>query len=79
MSDDGDKLTGALMSENYKKEIEDATFKDGDVSFTVPRLGQKKSSKYTGKITGDTLKGKIEFERDGKPESRDWEATRAKD
>jgi hypothetical protein len=75
---DGNKLTGTFMNDNVKKEIENATFKDGDVSFTLPRPG-KKSSEYTGKITGDTLKGKIIFYRDDKPESHDWEATRAKD
>jgi hypothetical protein len=79
---DGDKLIGALMGRNNQEtKIDDATFKDGAVTFSVTRErnGQKMTTKYNGKITGDTLKGKIEFERDGKPESRDWEATRAKD
>jgi hypothetical protein len=79
---DGDKLTGALMGRNNQEtKIDDATFKDGEVTFSVTRErnGTKMTSKYTGKITGDTLKGKIESERDGKPESRDWEATRAKE
>jgi hypothetical protein len=76
------KLTGALLGRNDQEtKIEDATFKDGEVTFSVTRErnGQKMTSKYTGKVSGDTLKGKIESERDGKPQSRDWEAKRAKD
>jgi hypothetical protein len=37
------------------------------------------TSTYTGTVSGDTIKGKITFERDGNPQSRDWEAKRAKD
>jgi hypothetical protein len=33
-------------------------------------------TKYTGKISGDTIKGKSESERDGQPTSRDWVAKR---
>ena len=78
---EGDKLTGAVVGrQGNETKIEDASFKDGAVSFTVTRErnGQKMTSKYSGKISGDTLKGKIESERDGKPQSRDWEATRSK-
>src|SRR5690242_7296585 len=32
------------------------------------------TTKYDGKVTGDTIKGKMEFERDGETRSRDWEA-----
>jgi hypothetical protein len=79
---DGDKLTGAYVGrDNKETPIEDATFKDGEVSFKVTRErnGQKFTTKYTGKVSGDTLKGKTEFERDGQTQSRDWEATRSKD
>ena len=34
---------------------------------------------YSGKVSGDTIKGKAESERDGKTQSRDWEAKRAKE
>jgi hypothetical protein len=79
---DGDKLTGAVVGRNGKDHaIEDAKFKDGEVSFTVTRErdGKKFTSKYMGKVSGDTIKGKIEFERDGQVQSRDWEAKRSKD
>ena len=76
---DGDKLTGAVIGRNNREtKIEDATFKDGEVTFKVTRErnGQKSTSKYNGKVSGDMIKGKIESERDGKAESRDWEAKR---
>jgi hypothetical protein len=78
---DGDKLTGALVGRNGETAIADATFKDDDVSFSVTRErnGNKMTSKYTGKISGDTIKGKISFERNGEAQSRDWEAKRAKE
>jgi len=79
---DGDKLTGAYVGRDNKDvPIEDATYKDGDVAFKVTRErnGQKIVTKYTGKVSGDTIKGKAETERDGQTNSRDWEAKRSTD
>lgn len=78
---DGDKLTGAMLGRNNQETpIEDASFKDGTVSFKVTRerMGQKFTTKYEGKLSGDTIKGKSSFERDGQTMSRDWEAKRDK-
>jgi hypothetical protein len=79
---DKDKLTGAVAGMDGKDtDIEDATYKDGEVSFKVTRErnGQKFTTKYTGKVSGDTIKGKAESERNGQTNSRDWEASRSKD
>ena len=78
---DGGKLTGSVSGRTSDTEIADGQYKDGDISFSVTRErnGQKFTSKYTGKLSGDSIKGKIESERDGKPQSRDWDAKRAKD
>lgn len=35
-------------------------------------------SNYTGKVSGDAIQGKVEFEREGQPQNRDREAKRAK-
>jgi hypothetical protein len=78
---EGDKLTGSMVGRNNQETpIENATYKDGDVAFSVTRErgGQKFVTKYTGKISGDTIKGKQEFTRDGQSQSRDWEAKRSK-
>jgi hypothetical protein len=78
---EGDKLTGAYVGRNNTETpIENASFKDNKVSFTVTREfnNQKITTKYNGTLSGDTIKGKSEFERDGQTMSRDWEAKRQK-
>jgi hypothetical protein len=77
---DGDKLTGSITMGTRDTEISDATFKDGDIAFNVvrERNGNKTTAKYTGKVSGDSIKGKIESERNGQATSRDWEAKREK-
>jgi hypothetical protein len=78
---DGDKLTGAMLGrDNQEIAIDNGTFKDDKLSFTITREfnGQKFTQKYTGTVKGDTITGKAEFERDGQTQSRDWEAKRQK-
>jgi len=61
--------------------IADASFKDGAVAFTVTREfnGNKRTTKYAGKLEGDTLTGSTERTgRDGTLQKREWVATRAK-
>lgn len=78
---DGDKLTGAMVREGKETPIQDAKYKDGDLTFNivVEANGQKMVIKKTGKVSGDTIKGKTEFERDGQTQSREWEAKRVAD
>ena len=78
---DGDKLTGAMLGrDNQETKIDDATFKDGEVAFSVTRErnGQKNTSKYKGKLDGDAIKGTFEMTRDGNTTTRDWNAKREK-
>jgi hypothetical protein len=78
---EGDKLTGSMAGRNNTEiAIENATFKDGTVSFSITRErnDQKFTTKYSGKLDGDTIKGKSESERNGQTQSRDWEAKRSK-
>jgi hypothetical protein len=81
----GDKLTGTMTGrrrqggdEPQDTPIEDAVLKGDEISFKVTREfnDNKFVTKYMGKITGDTLKGKAEFDRNGETQSRDWEAKR---
>ena len=77
---DGEKLTGKFVSPNGDETaIEDGKYKDGEVSFKVTRErdGNKFIIKFKGKVSGDTIKGKSEFDRDGETQSRDWEAKRS--
>jgi hypothetical protein len=75
---DGDKLTGTISGRGGETAIEEAKVKGEEISFQVTREfnGNKVVTKYNGKITGDTIKGKMESQRDGQPQSRDWEAKR---
>lgn len=75
---EGDKLTGTMPGRNGDVAIDDAKLKGEDISFSVTREfnGNKVTTKYNGKLSGDSIKGKIEFERQGQAQTRDWEAKR---
>ena len=78
---EGDKLTGAMVGrDGQETAIENASYKDGEVAFSVTRErnGNKFTVKYKGKVSDDTIKGKSEVERDGQKMERDWEAKREK-
>jgi hypothetical protein len=78
---EGDKLTGAVVGRNnMETAISDASVKDGTVAFSVvrERNGQKTTTKYSGKLSGDEIKGTIETERNGNTNSQPWEAKRDK-
>lgn len=82
LKQDGDKVTGSMKGRQNDTEISDGTFKDGTLSFSITREfnGNKRTTKYTGKIDGDTLKGSIEYPGRNGGEGRkvDWEAKRSK-
>ncbi|HLF92680.1 MAG TPA: hypothetical protein VJB14_04415 [Planctomycetota bacterium] len=74
---EGDKLSGTITGRGgTESAIEEASFKDGTVSFSVSRdrNGQKVTTKYSGKLEGDAITGKIE----GGQQARDWKAERVK-
>lgn len=80
---EGQKLTGALVRGEREYPFQDGEFKDGKVSFKFVRelRGSKITTKYTGQVEGDTIKGKcvLDSGRGGEPQTREWEAKRAKD
>ncbi|MEO2089072.1 MAG: hypothetical protein ABGY75_06195 [Gemmataceae bacterium] len=76
---DGDKLTGSIPGrQNMETKIEDGTFKDGEVAFTVTREmnGNKIVTKYKGKVDGDTMK--LTIEREGGQGKQEVEAKKEK-
>ena len=81
------KLTGTILGATRgdftipDAQISDASFEDGTIKFTVEREfnGNKFTSKYEGKLEGDTITGKSETPgRDGQTTSREWVAKRQK-
>jgi hypothetical protein len=76
---EADKLTGALVGRDGEETaITDATFKDGQVSFKVTRRfnDNEFTTTYTGKLEGNTIKGKFSREIQGETRETDWEAKR---
>src|SRR6266550_7419530 len=80
---EGDKVTGTLSApgrggQSSDVEISEGKLKGDEISFAVTRevQGNKFTAKYNGKLSGDSIKGKIETERNGQTQSRDWEAKR---
>lgn len=75
---EGEKLTGTVSGRQNDTAIEQGKIKGEEISFQVTREfnGNKMVIKYAGKVSGDTIKGKSESERDGQPQKRDWEAKR---
>ncbi len=61
--------------------IGDASIKGDTIAFSVTREfnGNKRTSKYEGKVEGDTIKGSVERPtRDGTTQKSEWTASRAK-
>jgi hypothetical protein len=85
---EGDKLTGTVSGGRGAKggekgtdsKIEEAKFKDGEVSFTVTREfnDMKVTTSYKAKVDGDTMKGTIESKRGEKDTKQEFEAKREK-
>jgi hypothetical protein len=80
----GDKITGTIIANNGQKTpIEDGKYEDGKITFKVIRQwpnGEKGSASYTGKMSGDTIIGNIEYERGGKESGGGfWRMTRVKE
>ena len=75
---DGDKLTGKIAGRDGKDtDIEEASWtKEGEVKFSVTRErnGNKTTTKYSGKVSGDTITGTAATG----DRSRDWKAERSK-
>jgi len=78
LKQEGEKLTGKLNSVRSENEIKKGKFKDGRVSFEVEREreGEKSTNRFHGKISGDTIKGKMELNFFGRLRTNDWEAVR---
>jgi hypothetical protein len=82
---EGDKLTGKLSAPGRggqvnETEIADAAITNAEVSFNVVRTfnDNTMTNKYSGTLADGAIKGKIEFNRNGEAQSRDWDAKQQK-
>jgi hypothetical protein len=78
---DGDKLTGKLSAPGRdgtaaETKINDAKLIGKEISFNVVRTFNDNSftNKYSGTLADGAINGKIEMNRNGDVQSRDWEA-----
>jgi len=82
LKQDGKNLTGKITGrQNTESDIEDGKVDGDNVSFKVTREfnGNKIVQAYTGKVTGDTFKGEMKFERNGEAQTREFEFKKSKD
>ena len=72
------KLSGTVSGRNGDTSIDDPKLNGDELSFSVTREfnGTKFVQKFSGKVSGDNIKGKIAFDRNGEPQSVDWNAGR---
>jgi len=73
------KLTGTMpIREGRELPIEDVQYRDGRLAFKLVRegKGRKFTMKYEGEVSGDTIKGKMEFDNN---QQASWEAKRVKE
>lgn len=76
---DGEKLTGTVTGpRGQPAKIEEGKVKDSKVSFKVTREfnDRKFTTQYKGELSGDTIKGKMEFSGGDQSRSFEWEAKR---
>lgn len=80
LKQDGDKLTGSVARNNNEAQIAEGKVTGDEVSFQVvrEREGRKVTGKYKAKISGDSLKGKVESDWSGDWQTIEWEGVRAK-
>jgi rhodanese-related sulfurtransferase len=81
---DGPQLTGKLSTPGRDGQPVDTQISDGkadgnNLSFAVVRVfnGNTNTASYSGTVANGQITGKIEFTRNGEPQSRDWLAKNA--
>ena len=79
LEQEGETLTGWMPGRRRKVEIKNGTIRNGEIYFEVERElgGETFVTKYTGKQTGDAIKGTIETTTaDGDERKSEWNARR---
>lgn len=76
----GETVTGFVVVQEVKTPIEKGKLKEGQLTFEIPREygGVKFTSRYSGKLVGDTLKGKIVSGTAPIERTYEWSAKREK-
>ncbi|MFM8468440.1 MAG: hypothetical protein ACKODH_00475 [Limisphaerales bacterium] len=80
LKQDGEKVTGFVTVQELKTAIEKGQFKDGQLTFEIPREygGVKFTSRYRGKVTADKITGQIVAGTAPLERTYEWNAKREK-
>ena len=80
LKQEGERVTGFVLVQELKTAIEKGQFKDGQLTFEIPREygGVKFTSRYSGKVTGDKITGKIVSGTAPIERTYEWSAKREK-
>ncbi len=80
LKQEGEQVSGFVTVQELKTAIEKGKFKDGQLTFEIPREygGVKFTSRYSGKLTGDKLTGKIVSGAAPVERTYEWSAKREK-
>ena len=75
---EGEKLSGTFTAFGVDTEIEDGTFKDGEISFTVARESGDDVivSEYRGRVAMDLIRGRVEITGSERDRTIEWTAKR---
>ena len=76
----GQTVTGTVNKTSGATSITNGVVQGDEVSFQTVREGKGKKSTtlYSGKLSGDTIKGTLEIDFRGQTLSSDWEVKRVK-
>jgi hypothetical protein len=80
LKQDGEKVTGKVTTGDIELPISEGKITGDAISFkiAVDRDDMKFTSKYSGTVSGDNIKGKIHSDFGGQEHDMDWNATREK-
>lgn len=81
MVQDGEKLTVVMKAKKKNKLEGTGTVKGNNIEWTITRKNEKSTAifKYSGVISGDTMKGELQIEKNKKKKpAREWTASRKK-
>jgi hypothetical protein len=81
LTQDGEKISGTVTTNDREGRIAEGKFKDGELSFQVERErdGNKFVVKYKGKLDGDSILGKLSLTIEGEERTFDWNPKRVKE
>ena len=79
LKQEGDKLTGKITPPRGDADLKHGRIKNNEITFQTERErdGETFTNRYSGKLSGNRIRGRIESNSSGQPRTNGWEAVRA--